>query len=176
MVQCELCGSETAAPKSIKVEGAKLDVCDNCANLGTQVDQTPSESTSTKYSTGAPGQSSSPSKSTTPSRSGRQTRSRGDDDMFDSLGELAQDYDDIIREAREDRGLSQTELARELNEKRSLIRKLERGEILPNDSIQAKLERYLEIDLTGGTVDAVDWSADDDGQSFTLGELAERKD
>ena len=180
MVQCEMCGAETGAPKTIKVEGAELDVCDSCANLGTEVSQPTSGSTSTKYST-----SSSPSSSTSSTRSGSTTTTRSsgrstsgsrDDDMFDSLGEIAQDYDQRIRNARESRNLSQEELAKELNEKRSLINKLERGEILPNDAIQSKLERYLEIDLTESGAETEEWSSEGTDQSFTLGEVAERKD
>ena len=175
MVQCELCGTETGAPRTIKIEGAELDVCDSCADLGSEVRQSTQQSTTTKYST-----DSSPTRSTSTTPSNRSTsggqRSRRDDDVFDSLGDLAQDYDDRIRQAREARGLSQAELADELNEKRSLINKLERGEMLPSDAIQRKLERYLEIDLTGGGVEETDWESEGSSQSFTLGEMAERKD
>lgn len=177
MVQCEMCGAETGAPKTIKVEGAELEVCQNCAGLGTEVAQQPTaESTTTKYSTGSTSTSTSTARSTTTSTTGGRSRSRGRDDPFDSLGEIAQDYDDRIRKAREARGMSQEELANELNEKRSLINKLERGEILPNDAIQSKLERYLEIDLTGEAAEADEWSSGDSDRSFTLGEVAERRD
>lgn len=176
MVQCELCGSETSSPRSIKVEGAELDVCDSCASLGSEVSQSTGESTTTKYSTdssGSPSSSSTTTPSPTRQSSGGSDRS---EDMYESLGTLAQDYDDRIRQAREQRGLSQSELADELNEKRSLISKLERGETLPNDSVQKKLERFLDIDLEEGSLDADEWQAEDDGQEFTLGEMAERKD
>lgn len=96
--------------------------------------------------------------------------------MFDSLGEIAQDYHSRIRSAREDCGLSQEELADELNEKRSLISKLERGDILPSDAIQSKLERFFSIDLTSGGEETDDWSSDEGDQSFTLGEMAERRE
>lgn len=176
MVQCELCGSETADPKSIKIEGAELDVCDNCANLGTEVNERTDDQPSTKYSTDSTG-STQGRTSTSPPSSGGGGRSGGpSEDVFDSLGDLAQDYDDRIRIAREEREMSQAELADELNEKASVIRRLERGETLPSDAVQAKLERYLDIDLSGGSVDTSEWSSEGDGQSFTLGELAERKD
>ncbi|MFP4591118.1 MAG: multiprotein bridging factor aMBF1 [Halobacteriales archaeon] len=174
MVQCELCGAETGSPTSIKIEGAELDVCDSCASLGSEVRQGRDEPTTTKYSTDSSSTPSSPG-GTTRSRQ-RGGRSRRDDDVFDSLGDLAQDYDERIRLAREERNLSQAELADELNEKASVIRRLERGETLPNDEIQAKLERYLDIDLSGGSVDTAEWSSEEAGQSFTLGEIAERKD
>lgn len=177
MVQCELCGSETADPRSIKIEGAELDVCDSCASLGTEVRQSANEQPTSKYSTDAT--TSKPNRSTTSGSTGGGGggRSRGSTaDVFDSLGDLAQDYDDRIRIAREERDMSQAELADELNEKASVIRRLERGETLPSDAVQAKLEQFLDIDLSGGSVDTAEWSNEEGGQSFTLGELAERKD
>lgn len=176
MVQCELCGAETGAPKTIKIEGAQLEVCDSCADLGSEVRQSTQQSTSTKYSTSSSPTSSTPSSSSSRPSSDRSERSTRDDDLFDSLGNLAQDYDQRIRDAREARGLSQAELADELNEKRSLINRLERGETLPSDAVQSKLERYLEIDLSSAGDDGADWEGEERGQTFTLGEMAERKD
>jgi putative transcription factor len=97
--------------------------------------------------------------------------------MFDDIDELAQDYDAIIREAREQAGLSQEDLAKDLNEKASLIRKLEQGEMLPTDEMQTKLERSLDIDLSaGGSSDETEWQSDSDAGEYTLGDVVERKD
>jgi len=96
--------------------------------------------------------------------------------MFDDMDELAADYDDRIRDSRESLGLTQEELANQLNEKASLIRKLERGDILPSDDVQSKLEKKLEITLTeGADVEDTEWSSGS-GQSMTLGDVVERKD
>lgn len=177
MVQCELCGSETTTPRSIKIEGAELDVCESCANLGSEVSGSDSEGSDTKYSTSNSSASNTTTTSQTSTSSGTSSsRSGGDEDLFESLGDLAQDYDDRIRRARENRGLSQAELADELNEKRSLIARLERGETLPSDAVQSKLERFLDIDLEGGSADASEWQSDSDATDLTLGEMAERKD
>ncbi|GAB6878093.1 hypothetical protein JCM17823_03670 [Halorubrum gandharaense] len=95
--------------------------------------------------------------------------------MFDDMEEIATDYDDRIRKAREAAGLSQEELADGLNEKASLIRKLERGDTLPTDDIQQKLEKALEISLVeGGDVDE-EWDSGDSG-TMTLGDVVKRKD
>ncbi len=98
--------------------------------------------------------------------------------MFDDMDELAQDYDDRIRRARESRDLSQSDLANELNEKASLIRKLERGETLPSDSVQSKLERFLDISLSEGTGsgEADEWDSDNSAGTTTLGDVVQRKD
>jgi len=93
------------------------------------------------------------------------------------MDELAQDYDDIIRSARESQGLSQKELAQKLNEKASLIRKLERGDTLPSDEVQGELEHALDIDLSaGGGVEDAEWESDNAGGGYTLGDVVERKD
>lgn len=93
------------------------------------------------------------------------------------MDELAQDYDDIIRSGRESQGLSQAELAKQLNEKASLIRKIERGDTLPSDEVQQKLESSLDVDLSaGGTTDDAEWDSDSATGEYTLGDVVERKD
>jgi len=186
-VQCEMCGTDTSSPNTVKVEGAELDVCDSCADFGTEVRTEESSSTSSKYSTGSSSGSGGGSSSGSggSGRSGSTASSSGSGggggrrrDMFDEMDELAQDYDQRIRRAREDAGLSQEELANQLNEKASLIRKLERGETLPSDSVQTKLERALDIDLTeggGGTGDT-EWEGGSSDGEYTLGDVVQRKD
>jgi putative transcription factor len=98
--------------------------------------------------------------------------------MFDQMDELVQDYDQRIRGARESRGLSQEELAKQLNEKASLIRKLERGDVLPSDGVQRKLERELDITLSesGGEEGDTEWSGSSATGGTTLGDVVKRKD
>src|SRR6056297_1178200 len=190
MVQCEMCGAETSSLNTVKVEGAELDVCDDCADFGTEVRTQQSSSSSTKYSTSSSSGSSggsasssssssagsgSPSSSSTGSSSGG---GGGRRDMFDELDEVAQDYDERIRAARESAGLSQKEFANQLNEKASLIRKLEQGDTLPSDKVQQKIEKALDIDLTEGGAGSgdTDWSSDSSSGTMTLGDKVQRKD
>ena len=176
MVQCEMCGAETDSPTAVKIEGAEIDVCDDCAEFGTEVRQPASESASTKYSTGSSdGGSSASSGGGGASGSSGGSTSRAPD-MFDDMEEVAQDYDERIRSAREASGLSQEELAKELNEKASLIRKLERGSMLPSDSVQSKLERRLDIALTEGGVEDTEWEGGSASGEYTLGDMVQRKD
>lgn len=184
MVQCEMCGDETASPKTIKVEGAKLDVCSNCTDFGTEVTQTSSSSSSTKYSTDSSSGGASSSSGGSASGGTSSASSSGGSggpprsDMFDDMDELATDYDERVRSARENKGLSQSDLANELNEKASLIRKIERGDTLPSDEVQSKLERFLEVDLNAqsGSGDDSEWSGGSSSGSYTLGDVVKRKD
>ena len=69
--------------------------------------------------------------------------------MFDQMtDELLSDYGFAIRRAREARGMSQEELAIAIKEKASLLKKIEREDLRPTDSIRKKLERVLGISLT----------------------------
>ncbi|SEV92311.1 multiprotein bridging factor aMBF1 [Halobacterium jilantaiense] len=175
MAQCEMCGKEVSNPKTVKVEGAEIDVCDDCADFGTEVKTDSSSSTSTKYSTSSSSQSSGSSGSS--QSSGGSSGGRRRRDMFDEMEELAGDYDDRLRNAREQEGLSQEELADELNEKASVIRKLERGDSLPSDDVREKLENHLGISLTeSGDADAdEDWSSSGGSAGLTLGDKVRRK-
>jgi putative transcription factor len=169
-----MCGAESSSLTTTKVEGAELELCDDCAEFGTEVrTDSGGDSTSTKYSTSSSSSSTSSSSDGSSSAGGGSRRRR---DMFDDMEELATDYDRRIREAREDRGLSQEELANELNEKASLIRKLERGDVLPSDEVQRKLERELDISLAEGSGDEdAEWSGSS-STTTTLGDVVKRKD
>ncbi|MBC7114208.1 MAG: TIGR00270 family protein, partial [Archaeoglobi archaeon] len=61
--------------------------------------------------------------------------------------DIIPNYSEVIREARERLGLSQEELARKIKEKVSLIRKIERGELTPEEKVARKLEKELGIKL-----------------------------
>ena len=174
MPQCEMCGAEKPSLTTTKVEGAELQLCDDCKGFGTEVRTESSGSSSTKYSTSSSSGTSSNASGSSGSSSSSSSRRRRD--MFDDMEELAADYDQRIRDAREGTGMSQEDLANELNEKASLIRKLERGDILPSDSVQKKLERELDISLTEGSDDGdAEWEGGG-STTTTLGDVVKRKD
>jgi putative transcription factor len=180
MVQCEMCGAETSSPKTAKIEGAELQVCDDCADFGTEIDQGSDEpNTTTKYSTSGSGSSGgTASSSSGGGGSGSSSGGRSRRDMFDDMDEVVADYDERIRQARESAGLSQAELGDQLNEKASFIRKLERGESLPSDDLRKKLERELDIELLegGGDDGEAEWSGGGGESGMTLGDVVKRKD
>lgn len=139
MALCELCGQDSQSLQETKIEGAKLNVCGNCKSHGTVLDSddTDSEGASTKYSTDG-------SQSTeTYSENGSSSS-----DPFEEQDTLAPDYNEQIQQARERKGVSRNELADQLNEKQSHLRRLERGKSLPSDRMQRKLEGALGIDLS----------------------------
>ncbi|MEF8799421.1 MAG: multiprotein bridging factor aMBF1 [Halolamina sp.] len=173
MPQCEMCGAEKSSLTTTKVEGAELELCDDCKDFGTEVKTEPSSTSTSKYSTSASSGGASSSTETSGGSGGGGGRRR---DMFDQMDEIDSEYDQLIRSAREDEGLSQEELANELNEKASLIRKLERSEMLPSDDVKEKLERRLGLSLSEGSDDdEASWESDS-SMTQTLGDVVERKE
>jgi putative transcription factor len=177
-----MCGAEQASLTTTKVEGAELQLCDDCTDFGTEVRTDSGSSTSTKYSTSSGGGASGSSGDgdggggSGGAGGGTGGGSGCRRDMFDDMDELAADYDERVREARENRGLSQQELADELNEKTSLIRKVERGDVLPSDDVQRKLEGFLDVSLSEGTGDEdAEWSGGS-STTTTLGDVVKRED
>lgn len=65
----------------------------------------------------------------------------------DASVELSNDFGSKIRKGRERLGLSHEELGKKINEKVSLLRKIETGKIAPNDRLAATLEHVLKIKL-----------------------------
>lgn len=174
MPQCEMCGAEKPSLTTTKVEGAELELCDECSEFGTEVKTQSPSSTSTKYSTSSDSSDSGGASSSSGGSSGDSSTRRHD--LFDEMEEVANDYDDRIRKAREEREISQEDLAQQLNEKASLIRKLEGGGVLPSDQVQQKIESELDISLSAGSDEEdAEWSGGS-STTTTLGDVVKRKD
>ena len=134
-MRCEVCGSKIyGKPYKVMIEGAKLTVCNECSKHGTIVweEQTPKTITLKPKSTPQPLkiQSKKPPETT-----------------IDTSLELIENFDLKIRHAREKLGLSHEELGKKINEKVSLLKKIETGKMTPNNRLAAKLEYALKIKL-----------------------------
>jgi putative transcription factor len=66
---------------------------------------------------------------------------------IDTSVELAEDYSMRMRKAREKLGLSHEELGKRINEKVSLLKKIEIGKMTPDDKLAAALEHVLKVKL-----------------------------
>ncbi|MBI4441174.1 TIGR00270 family protein [Candidatus Woesearchaeota archaeon] len=60
---------------------------------------------------------------------------------------IVPDYSQKIKNARERAGLKQDELATKLNERASLLQKIESGDVPPDVALAKKLESFLHITL-----------------------------
>ena len=61
--------------------------------------------------------------------------------------ELVENYGELVREARIKIGLAQEELASQVGEKATVIKKIEHGELRPSIELARKLEKILRIRL-----------------------------
>jgi len=156
-MQCEICGTDIRGkPFKVTVEGSELNVCGRCSQYGTAIKaRTPVSRKNAPVAV----------------RPKQYSRPRPKKDPFAALSEeLVDGYEHIIREAREKRGWTQEVLATRIKEKASLIKKIERGEIVPEDSVRKKLEHTLGIVLME-RVGEDDWKADGFQRNTTLGDI-----
>ena len=75
-------------------------------------------------------------------------------DVFDMIvGEIVEDYGERIRKARMEKGWTTKELALELKERELLIKRIEKGDLIPEDEVREKLEKALGIRLIEGAAE-----------------------
>jgi len=149
--------------KLIRVEGAELQVCGKCEKYGTAVQQ-PRRTDVRRPSPamGSAGKTSSPA-------TGSLFRKR---DMFDYMeGEIVDDYAARIRHAREEKGLSQKDLALQMMERELLVKKIEKGELVPEEAVRKKLEKILGIRLLESAIADAEKKAKADVLAPTLGDV-----
>ena len=153
MPNCELCGKSVDELTTTKVSGAELDVCQDCTQHGTALEDNSEDSnTSTKYSTSSSSSTSSGRQTNSSSRS-QNTDNRNKTDGYDDLSELALNYGELIQDARNMEGINRDELARDLGIKSSHLKNIEDKKTQPNVELQQKIERRLGIDLSMDEVD-----------------------
>lgn len=158
-MQCEMCGKELPFLKTVSVEGTRLKVCPDCAKFGMQ-----------QVARGG-GQAPTPDVIVDRLKK-RESRMKSRDVYSQDTGELASDYPQRIRQARSRTGLSQDELGQKINEKKSIISKLETGDITPDKKLSVKLEKALEISLAseGGAAVAAS-TGKRESNALTIGDL-----
>lgn len=116
---CEICGRPIKGKgREIFVESAKLTVCSNCQRHGTAVQEKPREFARKPQFSSAEEES-----------------------------EIDEEYPSLVRKAREKMGWTQKDLARTINEKESVIHRIETGHMSPSPKLARKLENVLNVKL-----------------------------
>lgn len=137
-MRCEVCGQKIRGkPVRVIIEGAKLTVCNECSKHGTVVWEEPKQPLAT------PKLKAKITKPAVPSKVNEAVKNRG----FESTLELVEGFDVKIRQARENMGLTHEELGKKINEKVSVLKKIEVGKMTPDNRLAAKLEHALKIKL-----------------------------
>ena len=123
-MNCEICGNKIIDIRTIRIDTGILRVCNSCSRLGKQM---------------------SSNLNSNKSRIVRDKKNSLDNFAYDD--ELVVNYGNIIRQSREKKGLSHEALGLQINEKASILKKLESQKLQPPDQLTKKLERFLNVKL-----------------------------
>ena len=128
-MRCEVCGREIhGQPYYRIIEGGRMTVCGRCAQFGSQ-----------EWDPRQPRR-----------QEGRQrTNSRSRRNAVEATEELelVENYGELIKKTRQRKGMKVEDLAKRINEKESIIKKLEKEELTPDNKLVQKLNRALNIKL-----------------------------
>ncbi|MCK4477111.1 TIGR00270 family protein [Candidatus Bathyarchaeota archaeon] len=135
-MRCEVCGRPIMGkPYKAIIEGARLIVCSDCATLG---------SISWEMKTPKPARSAV--KLQRPLKRKLKVSAKHQSPLELTL-DLVNDFDARIRQAREAQLLSHEDLGRKINEKVSVLKKLESHKMTPDLRLAEKLQYALRIKL-----------------------------
>lgn len=167
---CEMCGKQSEYTKTISIEGTQLKVCKECSRFGESSDGKGGK----KAAAGA-----APSKAMVAERLQARERRMRTRDVYQeeetTAVDLVTEYAHVIRDARMAKNLKQEELAAKLNERASVVAKLESGSIRPSDTLIKKLEKELGVKLTEKVSVVKTESGHSSGKALTLGDLIKKK-
>jgi putative transcription factor len=140
---CEMCGKDVESTSRVRIEGSVLALCPDCARFGKALDPVPAPAQVAAMGarrTGYPGGAS---------RAGGTPRSMQERDLYQEIGEmeLAPDWSKRIRVARETLQWTPEQLGKKLNEKKSVVLKIESGSFRPPDELVRRIERMLKVRL-----------------------------
>ncbi len=127
-MQCELCGEECGCRLGI-VDGVKMMLCPNCMTFGKSVDVSPQAS-------------STVAKRPILERIRRPVAK----DIYKGMDkELVSGWNELIKNARDKKGITREELGFKIGERTVTISKIENGDLRPSDKMIEKLEKELGI-------------------------------
>ncbi len=147
MANCDMCGLKTEKLNSIKIEGTIMKVCDGCTKFGEVMNN----------------------KSLYNSKKFKHNRREEVEEV------LVQNYSQKIKSARESKNLKQAELAKELNEKESLIHQIESGHFRPRLVTAKKIEKFFGINLIEKVKEIQIQKEEKNDEGLTIGDLIKKK-
>ena len=160
---CEMCGKNVTFCKKVTIEGVVLGVCSECAKFGIESKKEP------------PKEVAGPRPVIAQRLEVREKRGRPRDVLEKVEKEdLVEDYASRIRGARERAGMTQKELAMKINERVTILSKIESAQMRPDEKIIGKLQRELGIVLKE-IVPEVVTSKETPRASLTLADLIKMK-
>ena len=156
-MRCEICGKKLVEePLKTKVDGSIMLTCKECSKFG-KVQREPPK----PKRPGAP-------------RGGKVTKRI--QRPIEPVEEVVENYNEIVRQAREKKGWSREELGEKIYEKASVVNRIESGKMVPDLKLARKIEKIMHVVLIEKSDDI---SADETGHSkvrgATIGDIARIK-
>ena len=132
-MECEICGKPVPEnnPIRAKIEGSVMVVCKECSKLGT-IQKAPPKPKFRQQPKG---------------KKQNKTQNRNYSRKDEPSEELIEDFEIEIRKARESKNWSREDLGRKINERVSVITRIETGKMTPDTKLTKKLEKALNIKL-----------------------------
>ena len=133
-MECEICGKPVPEnnPIKAKIEGSVMVVCKECSKLG-KIQKAPPKPKYVKKD----------NKQKRPTTTRNKVYSRNEE----PTEELVEDFSSQVRKAREAKNWSREELGKKINERVSVINRIETGKMTPDTKLTKKLENTLNIKL-----------------------------
>lgn len=150
-INCDLCGKVEENLNKTLIEGVELAVCSACSKFGKVI---------------------APVKRYSPKEQHKQLQKQAQaEEKTEKMELLAENYQDIIKKSRESMGLTQKDFASRINEKESIIHKIETGAFEPSLSLAKKLEKALGIKLVEEHEEKHESFKRKQEEGFTLGDF-----
>jgi len=149
MGSCEVCGKNFENLEKAIVEGVMMNVCSDCSKFGKVI---------------AIRKPLIEPKRVIPI----QTK--------EVVEDIVTDYAEIIKKAREKKGLKQEDLAKNIAEKESVIHKVETGSLKPSFILARKLEQFFGIKLIETLEEKKEVNLNLKDSGLTIGDLLKLKD
>jgi len=158
--ECPICGGIIWKGQKVLIEGAKITVCQSCAKEGKIIYESPKRSSLKK---------GIKTKSSKPTKLYREAQ------KYEKV-EIVSNYAQLMQKARTRRGLNQDQFAQKLNEKPSLMRRIEAGKVEPTLELAKKIEKVYQVKLIM-EIDSLEPSGQDSkymkkSTGSTLGDIA----
>lgn len=152
MANCELCGKETVLFRT-DVEGTELEVCRDCSGFGKTLARS-------RNPVGA-------------------LKVRGPAPLPPELEEpkevIVPNFAQLVKHERERRGLKQEECAKMINEKESVLQKIETGALEPPIALAKKFESILGIKLITPAKEELQQQTKGKTDQVTIGDIIKLK-
>lgn len=150
-INCDLCGKTEERLSRALIEGVELNVCPACSKFGEVLAPVK------KFVLKSP------------------SRKAPVEEKEEKIELLVEGYADIIKKKRELIGLTQKDFAKKINEKESIVHKIETGIFEPSLSFAKKLEKALGVKLIEEHEEKHEAIKRKKFEGFTLGDFIKLK-